>query len=159
MLGDFTVTSYSGEFDHFFSLKNVILQRDGKRQNAEIEYIDEVGKGLRLHLMGVDTAEAAQRLVGSEIVVPREQAAPLSAGELYAQDLIGAELRFEGKALGKVEAIIEGGPYDYLEVRKLEGDVAQTVLVPYIKEFIGTVKAAIAPETGWIELLHDWVLG
>jgi 16S rRNA processing protein RimM len=157
VLGDFTVSSYSGEFDHFFSLKHVILQRDGKRQSAEIEYIDEVGKGLRLHLKGVETADAAQRLVGSEIVVQRDQAAPLAAGELYAQDLIGAELRFEGRALGKVEAIIEGGPYDYLETRRLEGDVSQTVLVPYIKQFIGKVDTS-APEAVWIELLHDWVL-
>lgn len=100
---------------------------------------------------GYESPETARKLTGMDILVPREEAAPLGENEWYIADLVGLELVAEGKRLGRVESVLEGGPEPWLEARLPGGGKA---IVPFRKEFVGEVRL----EAGEIELLAPWIL-
>ena len=130
------LNSYSGEWDHFASLKTVSLKSvpSGRIREYGIE-------GFRIHqgagqfkFFGVDSPESAKTLSGAEIMVSREGAAVLGEDEWYIADLIGLRiLDVDGNHLGKVISIISTSD-DLLEV---ETPAGEKFLVPFRKEFVG----------------------
>lgn len=149
--GFLRVQSYSGETAHFAELGEVVLGREGDRRIARVEESRLTGPEVLLRLSGCTAPEEARIWTGWEILVPRSQAAPLGPGEYYIADLEGCELVLAGKTVGSVEAVLEGGESPLLEIRRTAG---RSVLVPFRKEFIGTVDIAGRR----IELLVDWIL-
>ena len=105
-----------------------------------------------IRFAGIDNPEKAALLNGAEIIAPRENAAPLKEGEYYVEDLKGLEvIDREGKTLGHIIAIVEGGGGNLAEVKLLSGG---TRLAPFRNEFFGDVSF----EKGQIVLLESWVL-
>ena len=143
--------SYSGEIDHIAALRDVLLARGAERVPARIEESTEGAGGICLRVSGVSTPEDARKWTGWEILVTRDRAVPLRAGEYYVADLVGCALTLGGKTVGTILSVTEGGAASLLEVR-LAAD--RTVLVPFRKEFIGTVDT----ERRELELLVDWIL-
>jgi 16S rRNA processing protein RimM len=129
------VQSYSGETAHLTSLPAVYLEPD--LVERAVEDVQVVSGGVLLKLQGVDRMEDAEKLRGAVIWVAREFAAPLSAGEFYAADLCGCEVRRAGSLVGTVLSLIEGGATDLLEVK---GTGGETFLVPFVDEFVGEVS-------------------
>ncbi len=149
--GYLAVSSHSGEYEHYKGLERVILLQGEKRHVATIESVRETGRGILVRFAGFETPEKARTLVGSEIVVPREKAAPLAKGEFYATDVAGCDLVMDGKPVAKILSVVEGGLYDFFESELADGSV---VLVPFSKEFIGEVDLPGRR----VELLRDWIL-
>lgn len=146
-----SVTSCSGEYDHFFPLKDVILRKNGKRRRAVIESLDIGEKGLLILFAGCEGADDALKLVDSEIIVPRSKGAPLRRGEYYDRDLVGCFLTLGGQPAAEILSVIEGGAYDFLEAKRPDG---ANQLVPFNKEFIGEVDISGRR----VELLKGWIL-
>ena len=110
------------------------------------------GKVLLMRFEGINSPEAAETLKGAEIIAPREFASPLKNGEYYVEDLKGLKvINPEGKILGQVVSLAEGGNGSLTEVQLPSGEKR---LVPFIKEFFGEVDFA----GGKIELLEPWIL-
>jgi 16S rRNA processing protein RimM len=108
------------------------------------------GGGL-IKLAGIDTPEAGKTLAGSEILAPREFAAPLHENEWYLSDLIGLSLVDEaGNTLGKVVGIIESAD-DLLEIKKTDG---KNILIPFRSSFVGEPD----PGSGTLVLTALWLL-
>ena len=105
-----------------------------------------------IRFAGVDSPEAAAALKGAEIIVPRENAAPLKEGEFYVEDLKGLEVvNTEGITLGHILSMVEGGGGDLAEVKLPSG---AKCFAPFRKEFFGEVNF----EEGKIVLLEPWIL-
>jgi len=86
------------------------------------------------------------------MIAPRENAAPLKEGEYYVEDLKGLEvIDGEGKTLGHIVDLMEGGGGNLAEIKLLSG---ANRLAPFRKEFFGDVSF----EKGRIVLLESWVL-
>jgi len=101
---------------------------------------------------GIDNPEKAAFLNGAEIIAPRENAAPLKEGEYYVEDLKGLEvIDREGKALGHIVSVMEGGGGNLAEIKLLSG---ASRLAPFRKEFFGDADF----EESKIVLLESWVL-
>ena len=101
---------------------------------------------------GIDNPEAAVTLRGAEIIVPREFASPLKKGEYYIEDLKGLKvITLEGKIMGQITSLAEGGNGSLAEVLLLSGEKR---LAPFRKEFFGNVDL----EEGKIEILEPWIL-
>ncbi len=149
--GDVAVSSCSGETAHFLGLKEIDIVLGGKRWKIGIDCMEEGPRGLLVHFSGYNDPERLLSLAGAELVVPRANAAPLRENQYYAIDLLGCELRLEGKKIGTVLSLIEGGAYDFLETALDDG---QTVCVPFLKEFLGAVDL----EARSIELLKAWIV-
>jgi len=105
-----------------------------------------------IRFAGIDNPEEAALLKGAEIIAPRESAAPLKEGENYVEDLKGLEvIDREGKALGHILDILEGGGGNLAEIKLLSG---ARRLVPFRREFFGDPNL----EEGKILLLESWAL-
>ena len=90
-------------------------------------------KFLLLRFEGVDTADAADRLVGRGLAVPRDQLPDLPAGEVYQRDLIGCRVETEaGEPIGEIAEIMATGSNDVLVVRGERGEH----LIPYIDDVV-----------------------
>ena len=144
--------SYSGEWEHFAALDSALLSCPKNRRPSEYRI-----EGFRMHcgaglfkFKGVDTPEDGKRLSGSEILVPRECAAPLQSGEWYLDDLVGLEVRGEdGRIHGKVTGLIESSD-DLLEVRRPQGSC---FFIPFRARFVGEPRL----EGKFITLKADWL--
>ncbi|MBN2659101.1 MAG: 16S rRNA processing protein RimM [Spirochaetales bacterium] len=146
------VVSFSGETDHYFDLKKVTLKSDRSEQDYEIEEVKSLGDSVILKFEGIDTPEKARTLAGYEILVSRENAAPLEEGEFYHADLVQCSLQITGDVIGRVKSIIEGGGGELFEVELNSGE---TVLIPFRDEFIGEISI----DSKLIELKEKWILG
>ncbi len=147
------VKPYSNDFDHFFSLKEVTLQREGKSRKAEIEQVLNHSGELLVKFKGIDSPEDARFISGWDILVPREQASKLGKGEVYIADLPGMKLVYEKEEVGEVVATVEGAQALLLEVLALDG---KKYLVPYMK---GIFVSDVDLDKGTIKLLKRELLG
>lgn len=86
------------------------------------------GKGVIVRFAAHHDRDAAQRVLGAEIAVRRDQLPALDAGEYYWADLVGLKVvTLEGVELGVVDHLMETGANDVLVVK---GERER--LIPYI---------------------------
>jgi len=145
------IASLSGETDHFFTLNNVSLIKNGIEREIRIEEVKPYKtSNLLIKFEGIDSPEKARELTGMEIWVPREQAAQCGEGEYYYADLCGCSMYREGNFFGKVKDVCDTNTGQLLEVA-IEGK--NPVLIPFTDSFIGDVNIREQK----IELLLDVV--
>ena len=158
------VRSFSGETGHFSRLEKVTLRQNAKEETRNVAEITFHGDSLLMRFAGIDNPEAAASLNGAEIIAAREYAAPLKQGEYYVEDLKGLEVvTVEGKTLGHISNVIEGGGGQLAEVTLLDGEKR---LAPFRKEFFGDINLGTPTEQsegsplekGKIVLLEPWIL-
>jgi 16S rRNA processing protein RimM len=166
--------SFSGETAHLERLRSMTLRKNGVEKTYRVvEIVPDArpqkhngghsGGGIIL-FEGVDGPEKAKVLGGSEIVVSREDAAPLDEGEYYVEDLKGlrlvadeAEGNAPGTVFGVVTGVVDGGGGMLLEVDVSASDSnakGGARFVPFRDEFTGEVSL----EKGTIVLCAPWVL-
>jgi 16S rRNA processing protein RimM len=144
------VHSLSGEFEHLLRLKQAVLRQEGREQVREVEAA-EGASSLVMKFRGIDSPEAAKILAGAELLVGRDEAAPLGRGEYYIEDLKGLEVWEGTEVLGSISDVLEGGGGSLVELRLRNGG---TRLVPFRDEFFGEVDI----EGKRARLLCRWIL-
>ena len=110
-------------------------------KNSENDSAVYVLENVRLHktvvvlkLIGIDDRNAAEKLIGGVIKIPRSLALPLDDDEYYQKDLLDMSVVTEdGEELGSLVQILETGANDVYVVRH-EG--AKDLLIPAIKDCI-----------------------
>ena len=166
--GFLKVRSCSGEIDHLLNLQSVLVSKDGKEKLLQIKESQPASAGhVLIHFAGIDSPEAAKTLNGAQLIVDREQAAPLGDNEFYIEDLKGlqvvsaVEIDGEtGKVLGCITDIIEGGGGELAEIKLVSGEKR---LVPFRKEFFAEIFTESSPqkdssEKGRVVLQNLWIL-
>ena len=96
-----------------------------------------------LKLTGINDRNAAEKLVGGVIKIPRSKALPLEENEYYQKDLLDMSVVSDtGEELGQLIRIIETGANDVYVVRSASGlnNNAKDLLIPAIKECILSVS-------------------
>ena len=107
----------------------------------EIETARPAKGHLVARLRGVSDRDAAQRLAGLRLFVPRSRLPAAAADEFYHADLIGrAAVTADGGAIGTVLAIHDFGAGDILELRPASGGA--TILLPFTEAFVPVVDIA-----------------
>ena len=100
-----------------------------------VEQVKEHSGTLLAQLRGLGSREAALKLKGSKVFVPREALPKAAEGHYYLADLVGLEVVNErGEALGVVKRWMFNGAQDVMEVA---GD--RTHLVPWIPAVVRKV--------------------
>ncbi|MDX9826814.1 MAG: ribosome maturation factor RimM [Spirochaetia bacterium] len=149
------VHSYSGDFSHIESLKEVLVAPDGepaRGRRLKVSLVEAVDRGLDLAFSGYESPEKARELTGLLLYLPREEASPLRDNEYYIHDLVGLRVVSEGLEVGLVEAVLDGGADPLLETRKTGSETK--FLIPFRKEFVG--KLDLKGKS--LELLAGWLL-
>lgn len=86
-----------------------------------------------LRLQGITTPEAAERVRGQEIAVPRQQAVDLPEGHYYLDDLMGIHVSgTDGRDLGVITDVLRTGSNDVYVV----GRGPASVLIPGIQDAV-----------------------
>ena len=99
-----------------------------------------------VRLEGVNSRDAAEALVGQELLVPASDRPELDEGEFHLLDLVGLEARLhpDEPAIGVVSDLISGGN-DLLELKTSAG---RTMLIPFVEAIVPEVHL----EQGWLLL-------
>ena len=146
------VLSYSGQTDHFYKLKEVQLEKDGRTRTLEIEDVRKISGDLLVKFSGIDSPEEARLISGWDILVPRQQASKLGKGKIYTADLVDMKLVYDGKEAGFVKSVIEGTQAPLMEVVCSDGSLH---IVPYLK---GIFVDDVDVENGCMKLLKPELL-
>jgi 16S rRNA processing protein RimM len=128
------------DFPHRFeTLREAYVVHDGIARRVGLSGARPHRGGLLLTLEGVGDVEAAARLRGAIIAVPREDLVPLPAGEYYIFDIIGLRVRtVDGRDLGTVAEVMRGAAHDIYVVR---GDAGEW-LVPARRAVVRQIDVA-----------------
>ncbi len=99
-----------------------------------------------VRLDGVDSRDAAEALVGQELLVPAGDRPELDDGEFHLLDLVGLEARLhpDEPAIGVVTDLISGGN-DLLELKTYAG---RTLLIPFVEAIVPDIHL----DEGWLLL-------
>jgi 16S rRNA processing protein RimM len=102
-----------------------------------------------IRLEGCDSREAAEALVGQELLVPASDRPRLARGEFHLLDLVGLEARLlpGGEPLGRVTNLLHAGN-DLLELELGADRGGRTILVPFVRAIVPEVNLG----EGWIGL-------
>jgi 16S rRNA processing protein RimM len=100
-----------------------------------------------IRLDACDSREAAEALVGEELLVPARDRPRLAQGEFHLLDLVGLEARLlpTGEPLGRVTNLLHAGN-DLLEVELKES--GRRILVPFVRAIVPQVEL----DEGWVGL-------
>lgn len=135
--GDLRVKLHNPESQLLHEVDSVQLRAagdpDAKLRRYALSQVRPGGKGLLLHLYGVDTVEEAQALRNYELCVARSQLPELPDGEFYHCDLEGLPLYdVEGRLHGTVERVHEYPAASVLRVRSQHGVIEVPMREPYL---------------------------
>ena len=154
------VQSFTEPPENFLDLGQWQVTRAGVREPLEIDQGRVQGKGLVVHIAGVDDRDAAETYRGLTVEVPRTALPALDDGDYYWRDLEGLQVwcrenpASERVLLGVVNYLIDTGANDVLVVKPVTGSIDEHErLIPYLP---GATVAAVNLEQGRIEV--DWFL-
>jgi 16S rRNA processing protein RimM len=110
-----------------------------------LKSLRETPKGAIARFAEVPDRNAAERLRGTELTVPRSALPPLAEGEYYHADLLGlAAVSADGDPLGTIVAIDDFGAGDVIEIERPDG-----------KRFMVPMRAEAVPEWDAERLVID----
>ncbi|MHB8420212.1 MAG: ribosome maturation factor RimM [Myxococcales bacterium] len=111
---------------------------EGTGRWVTLEGFSVRNRGAVVKLAGVSSREAAEGLVGCRLSVDRAELPALGDRELYLADLMGMTvLDADGKKVGVVVALEEGGKQDFLVI---EGS-GRRELLPVESELLASIDA------------------
>ena len=126
----------------------LLSRKDGCRE-ATVAEGQRHGKSIIARLEGYTDRDQAAELIGTDIVVPRDELPGTDPGEYYWSDLEGLTVvHRDGTVLGKVAYLLETGAND---VMVLEGE--QERLVPFVMD---EVVLGVDFARGVIDVDWEW---
>jgi 16S rRNA processing protein RimM len=123
---------------HFEADRKVTLRgRFGERE-AQVEFFRRQHGNCVLKFRGIDTIEAAEKIVGAEIRILRSELLPLDEGSFYTFQLKGCSVYDKGEYIGVVNDVLDTGA---AEILKVDRDDDET-LIPFAQSYLKNVDLA-----------------
>ena len=118
--GNLKVYSYSGSLDAYEAGSPMLLRNAaGVEKSYIVSTVKPYKKGVLLTLKDVADIDAAEKLVGSELLVSKALLPELEGDEFYWFEIIGMQVFSEsGEFLGTVKSIFPTGSNDVYVVKK-----------------------------------------
>ena len=147
--------------DKLLRLGRCQLRRRGQVESVEFDAGKRHGKGLVVHIAGVDDRDDAEAFRGAEVLLAADALPTLEEGDYYWHQLQGLQVWCRDRdtggepvLLGVVDYLIDTGANDVLVVAPGEGSVdGRERLLPYLP---GDVVTAVDLLRGVIEV--DWFI-
>ncbi len=130
--GWFKVFSYCRPKEQILNYATWQLLKAEETHTYRVENGKQHGNGIITKLKGIDTRTQAEKLVGAEIWVSKEDLLELLEGDYYWFQLTGLKVfTTDGEYLGTVTRLLETGANDVLVIAN---ESAEEILIPYIKD-------------------------
>lgn len=121
--------------ERFESLGEVLVGEEARRVRASFQ--GTVKNLIILRLENISDRNAAEKLRGEYLQVPRAETPPLPKGHYYIFDLVGLTvIDPEGNSLGILTAVEEGPAHDIYVVTKPDRSIFR---VPAVSQFVEQV--------------------
>ena len=128
------VNPFTDDISQFEKLKSILLVKDGKLSEVEIEETKYSKNQVLLKLKGIDTVEEAEKYRGCYLKIARSNSKKLPKDTYFIADLLGFTVYTdENILLGKVEDIYNSGANDIYVIKSEDG---KQILLPGTKEVI-----------------------
>ena len=128
------VNPFTDDISKFENLKSVLVEKNGKLVDIQIEEVKYSKNQVLLKLKGIDTVEEAEKYRGCYIKIARKDTKKLPKDTYFIADLIGLTVYTdENILLGKVEDIYNSGANDIYVIKSEDG---KQILLPGIGEVI-----------------------
>ena len=128
------VNPFTDDISQFEKLKSILLVKDGKLSEVEIEETKFSKNQVLLKLKGIDTVEEAEKYRGCYLKIARSNSKKLPKDTYFIADLLGLTVYTdENILLGKVEDIYNSGANDIYVIKSEDG---KQILLPGTKEVI-----------------------
>lgn len=128
------VNPFTDNISQFEKLKSILLVKDGKLSEVEIEETKYSKNQVLLKLKGIDTVEEAEKYRGCYLKIARSNSKKLPKDTYFIADLLGLTVYTdENILLGKVEDIYNSGANDIYVIKSEDG---KQILLPGTKEVI-----------------------
>ena len=115
--GGVRVDPYSEDPETLAGYKTWLIGREGEWREYKVLEARLHTTQVVAQLAGVDDRDAALKLKGSEVAVPRDSLAKPEDGSYYWSDLVGlAVVNAAGEALGEVKELFSNGAQDVIDV-------------------------------------------
>lgn len=145
--------------ERFHWLSRVLVRKEGASEacSLTVRGIRSHGEAVLLSFAEVHTVEEAQRLCGQEILIPRNEVAPLSEGEYYIFDLMGLEVvDLKERRIGRVVDVLSLPAHDVYVVQ----DQGHEVLLPAVQGIILEInveagRMVVDPPEGLVEIYRE----
>ncbi|HKF63108.1 MAG TPA: ribosome maturation factor RimM [Dongiaceae bacterium] len=114
----------------------------GRRFEVTVQNL--VKGGVVARIAGIDDRNAAEKLRGIELYLPRDALPPAVDGEYYHADLLGLAVELaDGRTLGRVQAVENFGAGDLLTIeRPGQAPGRNTVSLPFTDRVVPVVDLA-----------------
>jgi 16S rRNA processing protein RimM len=130
------VKAFTGRPDSLAGFPRWLVGGDGRWQEMALEEFEVHAKGPVAKLAGCEDREAAARLRGQDVAVPRAALGDAGDGTIFWVDLVGSEVVDEaGAALGTVEGLFETGETSVLVVKNEERER----MIPFVPDYVKSV--------------------
>jgi 16S rRNA processing protein RimM len=138
--GDVRILPHNPDSSVFSGLTHVLLQREGSIERRRLLSVRPHKRVLLAQFEGIDSASAADTIVGSVLAVPRAELPNLPPDEVYYIELIGCTVITDtGTPLGTITRVFPTGSNDVCEV----SDGTHEYLIPLIADVV--VQLNVAP--------------
>lgn len=151
------VHSFTEPMDGFLGYSNCLIHKRQGWEPIDFDAGRRQGKGLVVHIKGVDDRNAAEAYIKSEVAIAAGQLDVLPEGDYYWRQLQGLEVWSPGskgrELLGKVAYLVETGANDVLVVQGSAGSIDDRErLIPYLPDRVVT---HIDLDAGYLDVNWD----
>ena len=132
--GMLKVNPFTNDISQFKTLGTVLVEKNGKLIEMQIEEVKFSKNQILLKLKGIETIEEAEKYRNCYLKIAREKAKKLPKDTYFIADLIGLEVYTDsGELLGKVDDIYNSGSAD---IYVIKNELGKQILLPGIKDVI-----------------------
>ncbi len=126
------LTDFPERFDETETV--VAIKSNGDRAELKLESFFFQKDRIVLKFAGIDSIEAAEEFVNSEICIPEDEAVELEEDEFYDWELAGCAVEtLEGERIGTVREIMRTGGTEILVVDSAS-DAQKDFLIPFAND-------------------------
>lgn len=116
--GEVRLKLFNKSSDVLLAQEEVLVRlQDGEEHEVSVETARRADDAILMKLYSVDDRDRADELRGALVCVRRRDFPPPEAGEFYAIDIVGAEVRVAGERLGEVVEILSYPTVEVMLVR------------------------------------------
>ena len=139
--GNIKISSYAESLTVFRPCSRLVLKTaDGREKIYTINWVKPHSKTTLLSLGGIEDRNAAETLIGAEILIKKSVLPEPEEGSFYWFDLIGLSVfTVGGQYLGQIESILPTGSNDVYVVKDPKRGPAYEKLIPALESVIRAV--------------------